>query len=456
MLYSFLKYIIRITLRVYFRSIHVRNVELVPKDKPLIIVPNHPSAFLDPLIVASLLKPHLHFLAKGGSFKNPIARWIFSYLNMIPIFRPHESPKQMHKNKEVFQKAFDLLAGNGSIIIFPEGISITERKLRKIKTGAARIGLGAVADNDYNLDVKIIPVGINYSNPHRFQSDAYINFAHPINVSDYIQQYQDNEHQAVDALTEEIRSSLEEHIIAIENEDLDRMIANIEIIYKKVIKDEVGITSKEKGRDFQVTKEIIEAVYRINEKDPIRVELVREKIENYMNTLEHLNIQDHVLKKSSSGNSILADAASVLIKLILGFPFYLFGVINNFLPYKIPEIFAKKAKPHFYGSIAMSTGIITFSLFYSFQIWVVITKIDIGYNPLLVGIIYGVSLPLTGMFSIYYWRRFIRNKEKWRFISLFYRKAALISRLILEREEIIDELEKGKEEYLETKGNTYP
>ncbi len=450
MLYTLLKYIIGTALKVYFKNIHVRNVELLPKDKPLIIVPNHPSAFMDPLIVASLIKPHLHFLAKGGSFKNPIARWIFGRLNMIPIFRPHESPKQMHKNKEVFQKAFNLLRENGSIIIFPEGISITERKLRKLKTGAARIALGAEADNNYNLDVKIIPVGINYSNPHRFQSEVFINFSKPIEVSEYLEEYRNDERAAVESLTEEIRARLEEHIIAIENEDLDSMVASIEIIYKQDLKEEVGIKKGEQDRDFQVTKDIIDAIHRINERDPIRVELVREKIEDYMNNLERLHLQDHVLKQGSKNQSIITDAIAVVFKFILGLPFFLFGVINNYLPFKIPEFFARMALPHFYGAIAMSTGIITFSLFYSLQIWAVINYVDLGYDPIISGIIYGILLPITGMFSIYYWRRLIRDREKWRFISLFYRKTGLISRLILQREEIIEELEKAKDEYLES------
>ena len=44
-------------------------------------------------------------------------------------------------------KAYNILEKNGAFLIFPEGISVAERKLNKIKTGAARIGFGAMVNN---------------------------------------------------------------------------------------------------------------------------------------------------------------------------------------------------------------------------------------------------------------------------------------------------------------------
>jgi 1-acyl-sn-glycerol-3-phosphate acyltransferase len=54
-----------------------------------------------------------------------------------------DDPRLMQQNDEIFSKCFEHLKNNGAILIFPEGISLTNRQLRKIKTGAARIALGA-------------------------------------------------------------------------------------------------------------------------------------------------------------------------------------------------------------------------------------------------------------------------------------------------------------------------
>ena len=54
-----------------------------------------------------------------------------------------------------------------------------------IKTGVAIIALGAEAKYNFELDLSIVPIGLNYSNPHNFKSDVFVNIGKPIKVSDY-------------------------------------------------------------------------------------------------------------------------------------------------------------------------------------------------------------------------------------------------------------------------------
>lgn len=44
------------------------------------------------------------------------------------------------------------------------------------------MALGAMANNP-DLDVKIVPCGLNYFHPHRFRSRAVIEFGSPISVA---------------------------------------------------------------------------------------------------------------------------------------------------------------------------------------------------------------------------------------------------------------------------------
>jgi len=448
MLYLILKQIIRLATWIYFKKIHVKNGELVPNDCPIILVPNHPGSFMDPLVVAATIGHNLHFIAKGEMFGNPMIRWIFGNLHMIPIYRPSESPELMHKNKDVFKKAFDLMSRKGALIIFPEGQSKTERRLRKIKTGAARIALGAEAAHNFGLGIKIIPIGLNYSNPHRFQSELFVNISKPIDVAEFFDQYKADEYEGVNALTGTIRKELEDHIITIENEDLEELIQNIELIYKKELEKEAGMSPEEKDREFKVTKDIVDAVNHFYREDPMRVELLKQKIERYMSDLDKLQLKDHVLRSSENQN-IFVDAMISIIKVVLGAPIWLYGAINNYLPYKIPEFFAKRSRPDFYGAMAMSFGIFTFTIFYSFQIWFAIDLMRGTPHALIVPLFYAISLPVTGMLALYYSRWFARNRRNWIFVSAFYRKSDLIAKLISQRANIVEELESGKIEYLE-------
>lgn len=172
MLYSLLKVLMRITVRVFFRNVTVRNMELIPKSGPLLVLANHPSTFMDPILIASMLKRKVYFLAKGELFKGSFLTWLFSRLNMIPVYRKQDDPSQMNKNKDTFVKCFEHLEKGGAILMFPEGTSITERKLRPIKTGAARIVLGAEARNDFKLGIQIFNIGLNGATATRWKCHA--------------------------------------------------------------------------------------------------------------------------------------------------------------------------------------------------------------------------------------------------------------------------------------------
>ena len=155
MLYSFLKIVLQITVRMFFRSITIRNKELIPAKGPIMVLVNHPSTFMDPIVVGTILNRKVFFLGKGILFKNKFARWFLPKLNVIPIYRQHDDPTEMGKNKEIFIRCFEHLEKGGALMMFPEGTSFTERKLRPIKTGAARIALGAEALNHFELGLQI-------------------------------------------------------------------------------------------------------------------------------------------------------------------------------------------------------------------------------------------------------------------------------------------------------------
>ena len=192
MLYGILRLLFRLTFKAFFRNVHQHRPELMPNKGPLIVCANHPGAFLDPALIATLLDTEVFFLAKGSVFKGAFAKWFFPKLNMIPVYRQQDDPSMMHKNQETFEKCFEHLGKGGTILLFPEGISITERKLRPIKTGAARIALGAEAKFANQLGVKIACMGLNYDNPHAFRRDVYVSYSEAIILEPYFEKYKED------------------------------------------------------------------------------------------------------------------------------------------------------------------------------------------------------------------------------------------------------------------------
>ena len=445
MFYQILRFIFRITNKFYFRNLQINGLENIPKNGPVFLAANHPSAFMDPMVIVTITKRPLFMLAKGVLFQNPFLKWLLPHLNIIPIYRSHETPELTNKNKEVFSKCYMHFAKGGAILAFPEGISLTERKIKKIQSGAARICLGAEAENNFSLDVKIVTIGLNFSNPHKFQSDLYINIDKPINVSDYYDQYKQDTFKAAHALTDAIRDRLEAQVIAIQDSEMDKLVSNIEIIFKAQILEDLGHSPKIMAHDFNTTRQISDSVHYFLEKDPQRVENLKNKISTYLNKLENLSLDDKLIKGVEKTKPIFDTILSIFF-LTLGSPFFIYGFVNNFLPFRIPFWCARSfsKRPEFHGSIAYSMGTFTFLLFYTLQI-LLINKLTHDWIYVLA---YGLSLPISGLLSFYYYKKFKSIRGSWKISSLFYKRTTLITSLINEREIIINELETARKEFV--------
>ena len=202
MIYGFLKVVVKITLRIFFKKIIIQKKHELPNRGPLIVVVNHPNTFMDPIIVASLFKQQVGFLGNASIFVNKIVNAIFAYFHVIRVYRQKDVPEgEKPDNDQSFRDSHQYLKKGGTILIFPEGNSYHELKLRKIKTGAARIALGAEQENDYNLNIMVQPVGLYYSNPQRFRSKLYINIGEAFPVKPYIESHKKEAFAGVQQLT---------------------------------------------------------------------------------------------------------------------------------------------------------------------------------------------------------------------------------------------------------------
>lgn len=440
MIYNFLKTVCKLALNVYFRKKHVVGKENLPQQGPFILVANHPSSFLDPLCIAVETKPKINFLAKGVLFKNKLVASILKGLNMVPIHRAEDNPKMVNKNTEVFKDCYKKLKDEGVIMIFPEGTSEMERRLRKIKTGAARIALGAEKEYNYQLNLKIVPVGLNYTKSSRFRSEATVNIGEPINISDYFEAYKKDEITTAKKLTTEIENRIRTLMVAIDKEENDELVERIESIYKNTLKAK-NEEENEVINDIKSSQKITEAVSYFQAKNPALYDKMANKVDQYFLKLRRIKLSDKSLEKNNPQS--FSNLFKSSIALILGFPLWLFGIITSYIPYKLPRAVALKITESeaFYGALLMSLGTFFFILFYSLEIFLFWHFIKI---PLLT-IAFGILLVLSGFYTIYY----ARNARRLFFNFKLYNKKHIAKHLLEERNQLINEFEKIRALYLE-------
>lgn len=448
MIYSILKLLIRLTLRVFFNKKVVHAKSNIPKDGPLIIVANHPGTFLDPLIIAATLNRQVYFLAKGDMFKNGITKWIFKQFNMIPVYRAQDDVSKMGQNNQTFIKCFEHLENNGVILIFPEGVSITERKLKPIKTGAARIALGAEERNGFQLGVKILPIGLNYENPHQFRKDVFVNIGEPISASEYQTSYSSSEIEASKQLTDVIKTSLSDLIIDIDDKRQEVLSEAIYNLHKSQVQLENPSLTSDKLEDFNYQKSISEAVKYFAKYQKTRFNQIYYRVKNYSQAIDFLNLDDKVLAEKTSQKPLITRVLFLVLKLIIGLPIFLYGFIHNYLPFALSPILTKKINKEleYQGPISMVIGMFLYLILYTvFTICMFCMT-----QSWIITILYLASLPITGMLAYWYSQNVTNISNKWKYISLFYKKNNTVSKLVLERKALINEIEKGREEFLET------
>ena len=166
------------------KKIIVNGKENIPKKGAILFMANHPNGLIDPLIITTNNPRINYFLTRAASFKKPLVRWFLNSLNLIPIYRIRDGVNQLNKNKEVFERCFNLLDNQKALMIFPEGSHDKRRTVRSLSKGFSRIVFGAIERNP-KLQIQIIPVGITYQDSSSYPFKVSLNYGTPILANDF-------------------------------------------------------------------------------------------------------------------------------------------------------------------------------------------------------------------------------------------------------------------------------
>jgi len=228
--YWFFKAIAIACLGLFFKKKAKRNKQYFDNTPPSILIGNHPNTMLDPLVAAKEKNIYIHFLANAGLFSTRFTNWFFTTFFCIKVERPKDVDGRRIDNDHAFKYSADFLARYGMLYAAAEGTSKLERRLRKLKTGAARIALDSMRQNDWNLPLDIKTVGITYENPKLAQYDLFLNYGEPIQVIDYKELYTEDPSKAVKKLTADIQTRMQSLLLHTEpeDEDVDKLVQKLE------------------------------------------------------------------------------------------------------------------------------------------------------------------------------------------------------------------------------------
>ena len=160
-------YILRVFIgfygKVYFKKIYFSGLTKLPTDRPLILACNHPTAFIDPMLVGGITLKAKNFLLRGDMFgKGKLVESFLKSIKCIPIYRFQDGFASMKKNEASLEYCYDLLGKGENVFILAEGVAKHEKRMRPIQKGTARLAFGAY-EKHKRKDIVVVPIGINYT-----------------------------------------------------------------------------------------------------------------------------------------------------------------------------------------------------------------------------------------------------------------------------------------------------
>ena len=163
--YKIVRPIIIILIKIFYPP-QVLGLDNIPKEGRILLAGNH-TKWLDPIMMVSVVKRQIHFLAKEELFHG-YTKVIVKGMGCVPVNR------KIH-DKDALQGAIDYLNNDLCVGIFPEGtINKTDEVIMPFKIGAVK------ACSETNT--KLVPFVIT-GKYKIFRKNVKIEFLKPMTIS---------------------------------------------------------------------------------------------------------------------------------------------------------------------------------------------------------------------------------------------------------------------------------
>ena len=403
--------------KIFYRKVVYVHREKVPLQDHLVFTPNHQNALMDALAVEFSFENQFVFVARSDIFKNKFIARLLYFLKILPVYRIRDGYESLRKNEMIFKKTLDIIRNRNGFVILPEGNHAGFRQLRALKKGFARIAFQAEEASGFSLNIKIVPVGINYSNYEDVRSDILVIFGDAFPVSEFYAAYRTHPAQAYNLIKAKLAGRLKPLMIHIDSPFYDAY----DFLRKAYCEEacrQMALDSSALYDRFKAEKEIIARLNRFETKEPEAMEKLADSVKEHVNLLRNMKLQD---TKPVTALSLLGKKLLLLVTL----PLFLYGYINNLFPWLITTLYPGKIKdPQFRSSVKFALSSLFFPLFYLIQTLVVFL---LFHKPWLT-LAYFVSLPLSAAIAWNYTKLFRKFVFGWRYVNRNIRKDPMLQK----------------------------
>ncbi|HEX8474607.1 MAG TPA: 1-acyl-sn-glycerol-3-phosphate acyltransferase [Pyrinomonadaceae bacterium] len=428
-----------IALRLFFRRIEASGIECVPHTAPLIFVLNHPNGAIDPALAFCALPRSVAFLAKSTLFRIPVVSAVVRIMGALPVYRRIDPGEDARQNLYTFRACHARLARGRCIALFPEGVSHDSTQLLPIKTGAARIALGALSfagdaeEASASLhSLAVMPVGLYYTSKTSFRSEALIRFGRPFEIERVeVDESGEPPRDEVQALSNRIASALREVTLNTETVDELEEINKAEQLFSSIY--ETIDFRRSLTETFNVLQRLADGNRIGGAHTEAQTERLRKRINRYEEELRRIGITPDALSISAARRGDVAHHFLFRIAiLVLLSPFVAVGALVHLPAYALSILLAWRFKTHGPDTIESTVKILA-ATFLMPLTWIAVAVwiyLQYGWLPA------ALSLPLVVVCGYVALRTLeeLYDMRGWlKAVLILLRRRGLFLRLLLER-----------------------
>jgi 1-acyl-sn-glycerol-3-phosphate acyltransferase len=381
---------------IFYRRVIVFGRENINPDHHLIFAPNHQNALMDALAVLFTHKGQPVFLARADIFrKKPIAAILY-FFKILPVYRIRDGYSSLKGNDEIFTKTLDVLKNKNGLVILPEGDHAGFRRLRQLKKGICRVAFQSDEETGFTLNIKLVPVGLEFSNYSRFRQVLTVVYGKPVEVSEFYDLYKKSPERALNELRSRLSEEMKSNMVHIESEEdyeaIDELRSMIngkfsdDIKFPKIFRDRILINK------LNLLKDVDTLLYKRICSLSL---LVKQKAKDLKTNYRLLEKKKHPVGWLLAG----------MIGIIITFPLFIYGNVFNLVFLEIPNLQIRKIRdPQFHSSIRYALSLVL--AFVLLPLYLVLSLII--FSSWWLGLIVFITIPLSGLFAWNYYLEFLR------------------------------------------------
>ncbi|MFC2112466.1 1-acyl-sn-glycerol-3-phosphate acyltransferase [Bacteroidota bacterium] len=392
--YTAFRTYVMFTHRLFYRKMQAKFASRIPKNRPVLLAPNHQNALMDAMGPIMTCRRDPIFLTRADVFNNKFIAGIFRVFKMLPVYRIRDGASELGKNEAIFQESMGALVRKKCpVAIMAEGNHGDKRRLRPLVKGIFRVAFQAQETYDEDPGVVIVPVGIDYTNYSNFRSHMFIQYGEPIEVNEYYAQYKENQARAMNTIRERLSTEMKKYIINIESEDHYDTYMLLRQVYNKRMRERLGFRKNDLYHRFLADQAMISGIASVEEKEQEKMSKLSEISKDYADGVDRLGMRDWVFRRKHHSLCLLTLAD---LGMLVTLPVFLCGFTTNYLIYWLVEMISRKIKDiQFRSSVKFVAGTLLFPIYYL----ILFIPVWIFTDPGWVKWAFLVSLPLTGLFA---------------------------------------------------------